>query len=131
MSQALIDQRYHRGDAGFSLLEVVTALAILSMMLMAIYEISLGGMHRAEVAKRDMLSLALAQSIMDEKLAKEDWREGHEEGSEAGLKWSREISTYVADETLQRRERYQLFKIVVAVGEHTELQSLKRIEVAR
>lgn len=131
MSRTLIKYAEHKDEAGFSLLEVVAALGILSMMLMVIYEISLGGMHRAETAKREMLSLALAQSLMDEKLASSNWQEGSDDGEQAGLKWTLAISPYEASEATNRRERYQLFKLSVTVGEHIELESLKRVEVTR
>ena len=129
--QILIKTQKHKGEEGFSLLEVIASLGVLSMMLLIVYEISIGGMKRAEEARDDLLSLALAQSLMDEKIALNNWNEGAETGDIKGFSWTREVSDYEEDERNLEAKALVLRKLSVTVGKRIELSTLRLVKVER
>jgi len=129
--QTLTNEQKHKGEEGFSLLEVIASLGVLSMMLLIVYEISIGGMKRAEEAKNDLLALALAQSLMDEKLAQNKWDEGSEAGETTGFTWTREVGDYETDERPVEARGQVLRKLSVTVGDRTELATLRLVEERR
>lgn len=120
---------HHKDEDGFSLLEVVVALGTLSMMLLVVYEVSLGGLRRVETAKENLLALALAQSLMDEQLALSVWRVEKKVGKTANLPWKKAIVFYEQQEENKKPEEHQLMHLRIDVNDRVTLQTLKRIEV--
>lgn len=80
-----------RSQRGFTLLEVLVALAVLALVLGVALEqerLSVGAARRAEAQS---LALALAQNKLSELALTARWAEWQDGGDEAGLRWERRI----------------------------------------
>lgn len=84
---------YNENEKGFTLLEVVISLLLVSMLTAGIYETAFGGLKRAEKMRNQVMTTALAQSLMEEWLAKESLSPGIFEGSAKGLTWQVNVKT--------------------------------------
>lgn len=65
---------------GFTLIEVVVAIAILGIALAVIFELFSGGLRLGRVSKEYVLAMNYASLKMEELTTKEEVREGTEEG---------------------------------------------------
>jgi general secretion pathway protein I len=83
----------HRGDAGFTLMEVLVAITILGMSLVLIFATFSQGLTALNVDRAYSKGVILAKSKMDEVDLLEELAEGREEGlSGGGYRWLREIT---------------------------------------
>lgn len=103
-------------EEGFSLLEVVAALAILSMALSYIFYDIHTTLKRGQRAYIKAYESAIAQSLMEEKIGELNWREGVETGTRSGLEFNRRIS--LLEEQYKYTSR-QLYTLTVSVGDIT------------
>lgn len=79
-------------ERGFSLIEIVIALAILALSLGALYEAFGLGLRRAAVAHQREVALLTAQSVLAEIRGREPLAPGTVQGETAqGLKWESQI----------------------------------------
>jgi len=85
-----------RGDAGFTLLEVIVALAILGTAVVASIQAFAGGLRLLKLAGDHQQAILLADQKMREVTVLED---GKEEGTEGPFTWERTIETQAAQET--------------------------------
>jgi len=88
------------GQGGFTLLEVMVALIVLSIAVVAALQLFGGGLRLARAATDHQQATVLASVKLSE-LALEDLEEGTSEGTEGDYHWSRQV---VFDEALQPEE---------------------------
>ena len=86
-----------REDAGFTLIEVLVALAILAISLAALMSVLATGLDRQRRVRNESEGLALAQSLMAEAQAITPLLPGDSNGTfPDGFTWRREIAPYGA-----------------------------------
>ena len=79
----------YRARAGFTLLEVMVALAILAIGLVTVMQLFAGALRLSRVDKGLTEAVLLAQQKMDELVLIEDLTDGYEEsGEENGYSWT-------------------------------------------
>jgi general secretion pathway protein I len=124
--------------AGFSLLEVAVAMAILGLGLVTLLQALSGGLRLEEKAGRLGRAVLQARALMDEVLWKGELRDGVEDGVTVdGLRWRRTVRHAAPEEGGEARDLdfeldYSLRVLEVVVGwdelgrEKTfELQSMR------
>lgn len=137
------------GEAGFSLIEAVVALAVAALAVAAVYQLIATGLTGAREAEARARAVLLAQSLLAD-LESGPLRATERSGGEAGLRWHSRIAPYRAlplsaaspdedgdDDDGPRRARgteapapaLHLLEVVVAWGEgegrRFELRSLR------
>ena len=83
--------RSPRTQTGFSLIEVVVALAIVALMLGAIYQVSNGAVRSTVRTDNYLRALAMAQSRLAEASAMPVLKVGTVLGSTDGVAWNSEL----------------------------------------
>jgi general secretion pathway protein I len=78
-------------QSGFTLIEVLVALVVLSVAVVAVLQLFGGGLRLAR-ASGDHLEATLLASTMLSELAWETLEEGTTEGTEGGFRWSRQVT---------------------------------------
>lgn len=92
----MISTCFNRKQAGFTLLEVLVAFVLLSMMLGVILNLNSRAMDTTARASDRQLALMLAQSELDRALAKRELREGRWRGrfEDDRFEWELEVSRF-------------------------------------
>ena len=80
-----------RAQSGFTLIEVLVALVVLSVAVVAVLQLFGGGLRLAR-ASGDHLEATLLASTMLSDLAWETLEEGTTEGTEGEFRWSRQVT---------------------------------------
>src|SRR5215469_4885920 len=83
-----------RGESGFTLIEVLVALTILSISLAALLAIFLQGLDRAKESSNEAAARVLAQSLLTQAKAAPSLAFGSSAGKTNGLQWSMQIEPY-------------------------------------
>jgi len=78
-------------QSGFTLIEVLVALVVLSVAVVAVLQLFGGGLRLAR-ASGDHLEATLLASTMLSELAWETLEEGTTEGSDGAFRWSRQVT---------------------------------------
>ena len=89
-----------RSAAGFTLIEIVVAFAVLSVVLTALLQVFQQGLGSLDSAQRHSEAVLLAQSKLDEFSTVETLEPGRFEGSVDGddaMQWTVNISEYEGD----------------------------------
>jgi general secretion pathway protein I len=104
-----------RADRGFTLLEVVVALAILSVAVVAGIQLFAGGLRLLKLAGEHQEATLLADAKTREVSA---FAEGHDSGTDGGFTWERTIRrTEVPVELATTTSRpYELYAVTVRVS---------------
>ncbi|NVJ70801.1 MAG: prepilin-type N-terminal cleavage/methylation domain-containing protein [Alphaproteobacteria bacterium] len=102
-------------DKGFTLLEVLIALAILTLAYGALYPIFGGSPIRIkETINRDY-ALAIAQARMQDVLARKRWNDLPESGEDMGWAWKVEGENYAHSSDSERAPGF-LYQVTVTVS---------------
>ena len=106
-----------RGEAGFTLMEVLVAITILGMSLILIFAIFSQGLTALHVDRAYSTAVILAKSKMDEVDLLEELAEGEEGGSSpGGYGWSREITETLGQPEGLDERLTRLFRVRVVVS---------------
>jgi prepilin-type N-terminal cleavage/methylation domain-containing protein len=116
--------RSPRSQTGFSLIEVVVALAIVALMLGAIYQVSNGAVRSTVRTDNHLRALAMAQSRLAEASAMPVLKVGTVLGSTDGVAWSRSIKPFAAPPPSQDTRLYQVSVIATRSGSKVMLETL-------
>ena len=85
-------------EAGFTLIEVLVALAILALSLAAVYETLSGGLRNEAVSRRALAATSLAEGRLAEVGAERPAQTGHWAGkTPEGFRWTVDIRPPGAD----------------------------------
>ena len=97
-------------DEGFTLLEVVTAVAILSMGLAVLYPIFGASPGRLQAAEKRGLAVEVLHSEMENLLLLEDWSSLPKQGEFDGWNWviEGEVYSHVSDSETQAEFLFSL-----------------------
>ncbi|MFO1152198.1 MAG: prepilin-type N-terminal cleavage/methylation domain-containing protein [Rhodospirillales bacterium] len=104
-------------DAGFTLLEVLIAFALVAFVLAAVMQVFSGGMRITSLVEQRVVASMLAQSKLTEMGANQPLVPGVESGiSDAGYRWTAEVQEYL-DLTGQEAEgnSTKLYQLTVVV----------------
>lgn len=85
------------GESGFTLIEVLVALTILSISLTALLAIFLQGLDRARESSNEAAARVLAQSLLTQAKAAPNLSFGASAGTINGLVWHTQIVPYGAE----------------------------------
>src|SRR5688572_32596600 len=113
-----------RSQTGFSLIEVVVALAIVAVMLGVIYQVSNGAVRSTVRADNHLRALAMAQSRLAEASAMPVLKVGTVIGSADGVAWSRSVKPYAAAPPSPETRLYQVSVIATRNGSRVVLETL-------
>jgi len=84
-----------RGENGFTLIEVLVALAILSVSLAVMLQIFSESLHRARVSRMEMAAGAFAQSLLADVGHSVPLRVGDQSGEQpGGFSWKLHVEPY-------------------------------------
>lgn len=124
-------RRFPRSQTGFSLIEVVVALAIVALMLGAIYQVSNGAVRSTVRTDNYLRALAMAQSRLAEASAMPVLKVGTVLGSTDGVAWSRSIKPFAAPPPTPQTRLYQVSVTATRSGSKVMLETLVIAEVPR
>jgi len=116
--------RKRRGDAGFSVLEVLVAFIIVALVVTALFRLFGGALGNASAADEWTRALLVAQSRLELAAATQPLRETTDAGSDAGgrITWRSAVAAYVppdADPDLERASGSmptRLYRVTVDVS---------------
>lgn len=112
-----------RRDAGFTLLEVVIALAILSLAVVAAIQGFAQGLRLLKLAGDHQHAMLIADEKAREVVAPD---EGREEGTEGGFRWERRTTVVAAPDLIPTVgiPRWRVYQIDVKVSwdEHRQVE---------
>lgn len=117
-------RRSPRTQTGFSLIEVVVALAIVALMLGAIYQVSSGAVRSTVRTDNHLRALAMAQSRLAEASAMPVLKVGTVLGSTDGVAWSRSIKPFAAPPPTPDTRLYQVSVTATRSGSKVMLETL-------
>lgn len=89
-----MSDRAAAGQSGFTLIEVLVALAILGLSASALLRLAANGVERVQESEAEMAASALAQSLLARAGQDIPLKDGDLAGEEAGLKWRLRVSPY-------------------------------------
>jgi len=123
---------------GFTLMEILVAIAVLAIALTVILQLFSGALKSARISDAYTLGTFHADEIMSETLLRETLAPGVEEGRfEDGYRWRTEIVRLEQPEEENAKLPFDTFRITVRVswaphgadpGRHVELNTLKLVE---
>ena len=116
--------RSPRTQTGFSLIEVVVALAIVALMLGAIYQVSNGAVRSTVRTDNYLRALAMAQSRLAEASAMPVLTVGTVLGSTDGVAWSTSIKPFAAPPPSPQTRLYQVSVTATRNGSKVMLETL-------
>ena len=116
--------RSPRTQKGFSLIEVVVALAIVALMLGAIYQVSNGAVRSTVRTDNYLRALAMAQSRLAEASAMPVLKVGTVLGSTDGVAWSTSIKPFAAPPPSPQTRLYQVSVTATRSGSKVMLETL-------
>lgn len=107
----------HRGDAGFTIIEVLVAITILGISLILIFATFSQGLTALNVDRAYSTAVILAKSKMGEVDLLEELSGGEEEGlSTGGYLWRREITETLGRPGEEDERRTRLIHVRVVVS---------------
>ena len=117
-----LDSRLQAANAGFTLLEVMVALAVLAVGIVAVLELFGGGLRLTAKSSRRTQAVVYAQNVMDRLLAQSTLDDGDDGGQfPGGFSWHAQVYEIRPDDeasALQQKSQNQ-----------TEFFHLKQINV--
>jgi prepilin-type N-terminal cleavage/methylation domain-containing protein len=123
--------RGRRSQLGFSLIEVVVALAIVSLMLGTIYQVSTGAVRSTVRTDNYLRALAMAQSRLAEASAMTVLKVGTVIGSADGVAWSRSVRPHAAPPPSPETRLYEVSVIATRGGSRVVLETLLIAGISR
>ena len=102
------------GESGFTLIEVLVALTILSISLATLLAIFMQGLDRARESKNEAAARVLAQSLLAQAKTAETLSFGASSGKINGLQWRTQIEPYgsAADQSAWKKIPAQIVATV-------------------
>lgn len=116
---------------GFSLIEVVVALAIVALMLGAVYQVSSGAVRSTVRTDNYLRALAMAQSRLAEASAMPVLKVGTVLGSSDGVAWSRSVQLFAAPPPSPETRLYEVSIIATRDGSRVTLETVLIAGIAR
>lgn len=120
-----------RSQKGFSLVEVIVALAIVALMLGAVYQVSAGSVRSTARTDNYLRALTTAQSVLAQVSAQPVLQVGTTLGSSGGVAWSRSIKPYAAPAPTPETRLYRVTVSAMRQGSKVELETVLIAGVVR
>jgi len=119
-----------RGERGFTLLETLTALAILALALSSLFGTFSNNLRAVRTSEHYSATLALAQALLVKEAARAELRPQAASGRLGGARWSLRISPADAlAPPFAKADPWRLYRVAVDVtgpaGRRVHLQTLK------
>jgi len=106
-----------RGQAGFTLIEILVAISILSISLVVVLQLFSGALKSSRVSDEYTRGIFYAQEKMDEVLLSDALRAGVQEGEfDKVYQWRVEIDRIEQTEEEAKKLPFDTFRIVVSVS---------------
>lgn len=135
MVQMIIERS---GNKGFTLLEVLTAMMILSISIVVIFQLFSGGLRSAELSDRYTRAIFHARAKMEAALLAERLMEGETEGIvEEGYRWRLSITPMESEEDsgVLSKSLQTLFQVAVDIiwmdGERERTFTIRTLHMAK
>jgi len=107
---------FSRGSPGFTLIEILVAMVILTICLVAIMELFSGGLKGGRVSREYLQAIFHAREKMEEILIAPELSAGSMEGRfPDNSLWNVEITPFVEDEAVMPIGSVRLFRIALEV----------------
>lgn len=116
---------------GFSLVEVIVALAIVALMLGAVYQVATGSVRSTERTDNYLRALTTAQSVLAQVSAQPVLQVGTTLGTSGGVAWSRSIKPYSAPAPTPETRLYRVTVSAMRQGSKVELETVLIAGVVR
>ena len=118
-------------QGGFSLVEVIVALAIVALMLGTVYQVATGSVRSTAKGDDYLRALTTAQSVLAQASAQPVLRVGTTLGSSDDVAWSRSIKPYSAPAPTPETRLYQVTVVAMRQGSKVELETVMIAGVPR
>jgi prepilin-type N-terminal cleavage/methylation domain-containing protein len=119
-----------RHPRGFTLIEVVVALAVFALCVGAVLESFRGAAVRATQARRQETALLVGQSVLARIRATEDFTAQQRGDAEAGVRWQADVTREPVE--VGTGNPFVPYRVVVSVFEHDRAEAsvvLRSIEL--
>ncbi|RLC45825.1 MAG: hypothetical protein DRH70_06740 [Candidatus Coatesbacteria bacterium] len=94
------------GRSGFTLLEVMVALAILAIGLVTVMQLFAGALRLSRVNRGLTKAVFIAQQVMDDLVLRVDLKDGYEDsGEEEGYSWTARAEKLVGEDMKPNNEK--------------------------
>ena len=104
-------------NRGFSLLEVLVAIAIAALSLGVLLSLFAGSSRSAKLNQDYHLALQLAESKLDEVASNpQQWLNQHQGENNQYYRWKSQVSTYETDQASPLRYPFVLYQIQIDVS---------------
>jgi general secretion pathway protein I len=114
----------NNSQGGFSLVEVIVALAIVALMLGTVYQVATGSVRSTVKGDDYLRALTTAQSVLAQASAQPVLRVGTTLGSSGEVAWSRSIKPYSAPAPTPETRLYQVTVVAIRQGSKVELETV-------
>ncbi len=121
-----------RNDDGFTLMEALVGLLILTIGMTALFSAFSGGVEGLRRSERREIAIAVAQSLMEEAGVTMPLVAGTREGrSPEGFSWHVEVRARAGSDALRANPRVEAFWVDVIVADGPAMVHLKSLKVAQ
>lgn len=117
-------ERLHRTQHGFSLIEVVVALAILALTLGTVLRLVSGTMLSTGKAENYLRALSVAQSQLADAAARPQLNLGTSQGVADGIDWRLSVLPFTAPRPSPGTSLYHVVALADYRGSKVELETL-------
>ncbi len=117
-----------RTKMGFTLLEVVVAMAIVGLGVVTLLEIFSSGLRLGSKSSERTEAILYGRQVMDNALIRRDIRRGREDGAfEERYRWVLNVDTLREDSVLDLSSNWQLEQITLKMGKLFQMKTLRLV----
>jgi general secretion pathway protein I len=120
-----------RGERGFSLIEVVVALAIVALTLGTVFRLLNGTAYSVSKADNYLRALDVAQSHLAEVAGQPSLQLGNSQGSVDGIDWQTSVLAFAAPNPTPNTQLYHVAVTASSRGSKVKLETLLIADNAR
>ncbi len=113
---------------GFTLLEIVVAMAIVGLGVVTLLEVFSSGLRLGAKSAERTEAIGIGRKVMDNVMTRRDLSEGREEGTSGeGYRWSLEVQPLRQDSELDLSSSWELKEISLQLGKNVRMKTLRLV----